>query len=260
MDEAMLERLADLVVGFGANVQEDQIVSVSCEPGKEDADPRDRDQRVPARSEVRRRRVVRPVGQARARRARARGDARLRPRLVRRADPRARRPAGRSHRPLRAVGARSARGPRPGPVGQGPPAGRQGVRPGRQRPHDELVDHPVPVAGMGDARLPRPRPRRGARPSSRATSSTCSGSTSPTRSPPGASGWTRSWPSPGASASAASTPCTTRRPAPTSPSGCSPAPPGRRRASRRSTASSTCRTSRARRCSRPPTRCAPKAT
>jgi aminopeptidase len=35
MDEATLERLADLVVGFGANVQQDQIVSVNCEPGKE---------------------------------------------------------------------------------------------------------------------------------------------------------------------------------------------------------------------------------
>jgi aminopeptidase len=35
MDDAMLERLADLVVGFGANVQKDQIVSVGCEPGKE---------------------------------------------------------------------------------------------------------------------------------------------------------------------------------------------------------------------------------
>ena len=35
MDDATLERLADLVVGFGANVQRDQIVSVSCEPGKE---------------------------------------------------------------------------------------------------------------------------------------------------------------------------------------------------------------------------------
>ena len=35
MDDTTLERLADLVVGFGANVQEDQIVSVSCEPGKE---------------------------------------------------------------------------------------------------------------------------------------------------------------------------------------------------------------------------------
>ena len=31
-----LERLADLVVGFGANVQHDQIVAVGCEPGKEE--------------------------------------------------------------------------------------------------------------------------------------------------------------------------------------------------------------------------------
>jgi aminopeptidase len=30
-----LKRLADLVVGFGANVQHDQIVAVTCEPGKE---------------------------------------------------------------------------------------------------------------------------------------------------------------------------------------------------------------------------------
>src|SRR5919109_5330064 len=35
MDQSTLGRLADLVVGFGANVQQDQIVSVSCEPGKE---------------------------------------------------------------------------------------------------------------------------------------------------------------------------------------------------------------------------------
>jgi aminopeptidase len=35
MDDATLERLADLAVGFGANVQPDQIVAVSCEPGKE---------------------------------------------------------------------------------------------------------------------------------------------------------------------------------------------------------------------------------
>ena len=36
MDASTLERLAELVVGFGANVQRDQIVAVSCEPGKED--------------------------------------------------------------------------------------------------------------------------------------------------------------------------------------------------------------------------------
>jgi aminopeptidase len=35
MDDGYLGRLADLVVGFGANVQEGQIVSVTCEPGKE---------------------------------------------------------------------------------------------------------------------------------------------------------------------------------------------------------------------------------
>jgi aminopeptidase len=35
MDDANLKRLADLVVGFGANVQHDQIVAVTCEPGKE---------------------------------------------------------------------------------------------------------------------------------------------------------------------------------------------------------------------------------
>ena len=35
MDDATQERLAELVVGFGANVQHDQIVSISCEPGKE---------------------------------------------------------------------------------------------------------------------------------------------------------------------------------------------------------------------------------
>jgi len=35
MDPATLERFADLVIGFGANVQHDQIVAIGCEPGKE---------------------------------------------------------------------------------------------------------------------------------------------------------------------------------------------------------------------------------
>jgi aminopeptidase len=35
MDDATLERLADLAIGFGANVQPDQTVSINCEPGKE---------------------------------------------------------------------------------------------------------------------------------------------------------------------------------------------------------------------------------
>jgi aminopeptidase len=35
MDDATIERLAELAVSFGANVQPDQVVSVGCEPGKE---------------------------------------------------------------------------------------------------------------------------------------------------------------------------------------------------------------------------------
>ena len=35
MDDATVGRLADLIVGFGANVQPGQIVAVGCEPGKE---------------------------------------------------------------------------------------------------------------------------------------------------------------------------------------------------------------------------------
>jgi aminopeptidase len=35
MDDATLARFADLVIGFGANVQHDQIVAIGCEPGKE---------------------------------------------------------------------------------------------------------------------------------------------------------------------------------------------------------------------------------
>jgi aminopeptidase len=35
MDDATLARYADLVVGFGANVQPGQIVAIGCEPGKE---------------------------------------------------------------------------------------------------------------------------------------------------------------------------------------------------------------------------------
>src|SRR5215213_4439166 len=35
MDDPTLERFADLVVGFGANVQQDQIVAIRCEPGQE---------------------------------------------------------------------------------------------------------------------------------------------------------------------------------------------------------------------------------
>jgi aminopeptidase len=35
MDDATLTRFADVIIGFGANVQPGQVVAVSCEPGKE---------------------------------------------------------------------------------------------------------------------------------------------------------------------------------------------------------------------------------
>jgi aminopeptidase len=35
MDDVTLARFADLVIGFGANLQPDQIVAIGCEPGKE---------------------------------------------------------------------------------------------------------------------------------------------------------------------------------------------------------------------------------
>ncbi len=35
MDDEMLERLADLIVGVGANVQPGQVVGLGSEPGKE---------------------------------------------------------------------------------------------------------------------------------------------------------------------------------------------------------------------------------
>ena len=95
MDDATLERFADLAVGFGANVQQDQIVAIGCEPGKEYL------VRALAASAYRHGAKFVDVGwfdparQARAGRARASGHARLRPAVVRRARARARRPARR---------------------------------------------------------------------------------------------------------------------------------------------------------------------
>ena len=97
-------KLADLAV-FGANVQPGQLVAVTSFIGKEDAHPQDRARGVPAGREVRRRPLLRPVGQARAHRARGRGHARLRPALdARAAAPPLRRARGAHHalRPARA--------------------------------------------------------------------------------------------------------------------------------------------------------------
>ncbi len=137
-DAATLARFADLLVGFGANVQPGQIVAVSGELGKEEV------VRALAASAYRHgakfvdatyfdMHVKRAAAAARRRR-----DARLRPVVVRRADARARRPALRPHRAERADRPRPARRHRPRASGPRPLPVDQGERPGRQRAHDEL--------------------------------------------------------------------------------------------------------------------------
>ena len=216
MDASTLERLAELVVGFGANVQRDQIVAVTCEPGKEDA-----------------RRARSPRARTGAGRSSWTSRGSIRGSSARASSTRARRrssscPTGTATRILALGDQRAARiglsgpsapgaarGPRSRARRQGPPARGQGVRQGRQRPHDQLVDHPVPDAGVGRARVPRPARRRRRWPRSTSGSCTSCGSTRTTRSPPGAHAPTRSRRRRAGSPSAASTRSTTRARAPT---------------------------------------------
>ena len=90
--------LAELVVGFGANVQPDQIVTVSSEPGRRSR-PSSRGRGVRPRRQVRRPRGVRSLRQTLAAEARSARDAVLRPALVRRARAGARRGPRRQDRP-----------------------------------------------------------------------------------------------------------------------------------------------------------------
>ncbi len=242
-------------------MQPDQIVAVGCEPGKEPLDARDRRERLPAWSEVRRRAVVRPVGQACAHRARARGHARAscptgtasgssrwatsaprgsgsparpRPACWRISIPsapawtayrRSRSPA-RSSTSARPTGRSSRRRPPPGPRSCSPTSAQDEAMAAltEQIVHILRLDEPDP-----DRRLARARrhARRGRRAAERARLRRAA----------------LRGPGHGPDDRAA------RR-----------ARPGRRRASRRSTASSTCRTCRPRRSSRPPTRRARPAT
>ena len=68
--EPPIERFAELIAGFGANVQPGQIVELSASPGKEEL-ARHRGSGLPARREVRRLRALRPLDEAGARPARA---------------------------------------------------------------------------------------------------------------------------------------------------------------------------------------------
>ena len=253
MDDATLSRFAELIVGFAANVQPGQIVAIGSEPGKELM------VRAVAAGAYRAGAkfvdvvAVRPVRQARADPARARGHARLRAAVARRARARARRAprrAGRADRPVGAGAARATSTPcapaatscrscaraarsstRARRTGRAPcptPAWAALVFPDLEP--DDALDAPV---GADPAHVPprRARSRRGVARARR----TCS--------------------------SASRERLTERRfdalhfegPGTDLASACCRPRAGSRRASRRSTASCTCPTSRPRRSSRRPT-------
>ena len=74
----LTRRFADLIVGFGANVQPGQIVGITTNPGKEELTRAGRARGVRAWRALGRRLHARPVGQAAAARPRRRVDPRLR--------------------------------------------------------------------------------------------------------------------------------------------------------------------------------------
>src|SRR3954468_19936470 len=159
MDDATLERLADLVVGFGANVQPDQIVTISCQPGKE--------------------RLTRLVAASAYRAGAKFVEVTWFDPYVKRARIEYARdetldyvPPWLGERMLALGEHRAARIGLSGPVapglmadldpvrsGRDRAAGPQGERPDRQRAHDQLEHHPVPHAGVGADGVPGPRPR-----------------------------------------------------------------------------------------------------
>ncbi len=157
MDEATLARFADLMVGFGANVQTDQIVNIGCEPGKEYL------VRALAASAYRHGAKFVDVGWfdphvKRARIEHARPDTLD---FV---------PPWYGERVLalgeqRGASIQLSGSSAPGLLADLDPAlvGKdrlpcgQGGHPGRQRPHVELDDLSLPDAGLGRPRLRRPR-------------------------------------------------------------------------------------------------------
>ena len=163
MDTGTLDRLAELVVKFGANVQPKQQVVIATEVGKEDADACRRRARLP-RGALH---VSVEYGDPWIKRARIEHgiDAALGygPDWVRVAGaragrfPRRRDRSGGTGRTGRAGGARQR------PAGPRPPSGGQGGNPQPDRVADQLDGRAVPDLRVGGAGLPRQRPRGGAR-------------------------------------------------------------------------------------------------
>src|SRR4051794_23016841 len=170
MEDRYAARLADLLVGFGANVQPDQIVSVNCEPGKElyaravAASAYQHGARFVdiswfdpwvkrARIQYAREETLDFVPPWYGDRVIALGEAvGFRPAVVRRPRDRARRAPSGAHRPLRPDRARPARRPRPRSHRARPAADAQGGGQARRRAHDQLDDRTRPNAVVGEAR------------------------------------------------------------------------------------------------------------
>ena len=192
MDDATLERFADVIVGFGANVQPGQIVSISCEPGKEF--------------------MVRAIAASAYRHGAKFVDVQYFDPWVKRARVEHAREEdldfipdwhGKRLLALGEVGA--ARVGLSGPVAPGLLEDLDPARVGRDRfpalkeagkvVNDRTTNWtiaPCPTPGLGEDRLPRPRRRGGARAARCPPRSTSAGSTRTTRSPPGASARTSS--------------------------------------------------------------------
>ena len=195
MDDATLERFADLVVGFGANVQPGPDRRDRLRAGQGGARARARGERLPARREVRRRQLLRPARQARADRStRAEDTLDFVPpwygeRMLALGEQRAARD--------RALRAR----PRPGcsttstpcaPGATSCPAVKEAGKVVNDRTTNWTIV-PVPDAGLGAARAtPTSTPDEALARARASSSCTSAGSTRTTRSPPGASAPTRS--------------------------------------------------------------------
>jgi len=98
VDPQLVERFAELIVGFGANVQPGQVVGVGAEPGKEQLARAIAGAAYRAGAKFVDVSLLRHARQTRTDPARARGHARVRAALVRPAGARVRRAARRAHR------------------------------------------------------------------------------------------------------------------------------------------------------------------
>ena len=152
--ETWTDKLADLAV-FGANVQPGQLVAITSYVGKEEVTRKITRAAYQRGATLRRRPLLRPVGQARADRARGRRHARFRPAVDARAPALPLRRACRAHLAVRPARAACTRRARPGTRGSRPPPVPPRDRRGGEPDDDELEHRAGADPFLGRARLPR---------------------------------------------------------------------------------------------------------